>query len=136
MTIAAILTSINIIIFLLFLGGCVWLQIFLSRKRNKWLGLIIPLICFLFSILMVCSMAIYTGPATTTVTQIVDGVQVTNETITSQQEKPSMITILATVLPVFIVANIPTVIFMAIYFASREKLKLKSELDKMNAQDL
>jgi len=124
-------TSIAIIVFLLILTGSIWLQIFLSKKNNKWLGLIIPLICFLFSIMTVLSLSMYT---VNSVSETIDGVVVTHQT--SQSDKPSMISMIATVLPVFLISNIPTLLFLAIYFACREKLKLRNEMDKMNIQDL
>lgn len=128
-------TAIIIIVLLLFIAGSIWLQIFLSKTKNKWLGLIIPLICFIFSIFTILSLSMYTTTRSTSMTQSI-GVEVTDKTITSQSEKPSMISMLATVIPVFLITNIPTLIFLAIYFACREKLKLRNELDKMNVQDL
>lgn len=127
-------TAIAIIVILLFLAGSIWLQIFLSKKNNKWLGLIIPLICFMFSIMIVFSLPMYTT-GITSVTETINGV-VTDKTITLQSEKPSIFSMLATVIPVFLISNIPTLIFLAIYSACREKLKLRNELDKMNVQDL
>lgn len=62
-------------------------------------------------------------------TETIDGVVVTDKIITSQSEKPSMISMVVAVIPVFLVSNIPTLIFLAIYFACREKLKLRNELD-------
>ncbi len=129
-------TAIATIVMLLFLAGSIWLQIILSKMKNKWLGLIIPLICFMFSIMTVLSLSMYTNTGITSVTETIDGVVVTDKTITLQSEKPSMISMLATVIPVFLISNIPTLIFLAIYFACREKLKLRNELDKMNVQDL
>lgn len=129
-------TAVIIIVLLLFLAGGIWLQVFLSKTKNKWLGLIIPLICFIFSIITILSLSMYTNTGITSVTKTVDGVVVTDKIITSQSEKPSMISMLATAMPVFLISNIPTIIFLAIYFACREKLKLRNELDKMNVQDL
>lgn len=129
-------TVIDMIIILFLLTGSIWLQIFLSKNRNKWLGLIIPLICFMFSITTVLSLVMFTNMESTLVTETINGVVVTDEVITLQSEKPSMISMLATATPVFIISNIPTVIFLAIYFACREKWKLRNELDKMNVQDL
>lgn len=129
-------TAIAIIIMLLFLAGSIWLQIFLSKKENKWLGLIIPIICFMFSIMIVLSLSMYTNTGITSVTETIEGVIVTNKTTTLQSEKPSIISMLASVVPVFLISNIPTIIFLAIYSACREKLKLRNELDKMNIQDL
>lgn len=135
-------TAIAMISMLLFLGGSIWVQIFLSKKRNKWFGLIIPIICFMLSIMGVFSLSILslsvnnnTGNASTgiiSVTETIDGIAVTDNTIAL----PSMISILVTVIPTFLIFNIPTIIFLAIYFACREKLKLRNELNKMNVQDL
>ena len=135
-------TAIAMISMLLFLAGSIWVQIFLSKKRNKWLGLIIPIICFMLSIMAVFSLSIFgllvntnTGNASTgiiSVTETIDGIAVTDNTIAL----PSMISILVAVIPTFLIFNIPTIIFLAIYFACREKLKLRNELNKMNVQDL
>lgn len=129
-------TAIAIIIMLLFLSGSIWLQIFLSKKKNKWLGLIIPIICFMFSVMTVLSLSMYTNMGTTSMTEIIDGVVVTNKTTTLQSERPSIISMLVSIIPVFLISNIPTIIFLAVYLACREKLKLRNELDKMNIQDL
>ncbi len=126
-----------IIVVLLLLAGSVWLQIFLSRKNNKWLGLIIPLVCFMFSIVIVLSLTVYTtSSGITTVTETVNGVVISEESIVLESDKPSIFSMLATVIPIFLMLNIPTLIFLAIYFACREKLKTKNQLDKMNVQDL
>lgn len=128
-------TVISIMVILLFLVGGIWLQVFLSKKNNKWLGLIIPIICFMFSITIVFSLSMF-NTATTSVIETIDGAEVTNKTTTLQSDKPSVISMLVTVTPVFFISNIPTVIFLAIYFACREKIKIRNELDKMNIQDL
>jgi len=126
---------IALLVFLLFAGGIVWLQIFLSKKNNKWFGLILPFICLMFSLLIVLNISTYSS-IQTTVTETVDGVVISEETKQIESEKPGMLAILGTILPVFIISNIPTIILLAIYFASREKLNIKSQLDKMNIQDL
>ncbi len=126
-----------IIVVLLLLAGSVWLQIFLSKKNNKWLGLIIPLVCFIFSIAIVLSQTMYfTSSEITTVTETVNGVVISEELIVIESDKPSMLSMLVSVIPTFLMFNIPTLIFLAIYFACREKQKMKKQLDKMNVQDL
>lgn len=40
----------NIIILLIIIVGGIFLQIFLSKKENKWLGLILPIITLTFSL--------------------------------------------------------------------------------------
>jgi hypothetical protein len=124
------------LLFLVFIAGGIWLQIFLSKKQSKWLGLIIPFICFIFSIVAVLSLAMYTNTEITLVTESIDGVEVNNKTTILHQEQSNILPMIATAVSVFLLYNIPTIIFLAIYIACREKLKLRSELDKMNIQDL
>lgn len=129
-------TAFLIIIILPLLAGSILLQIFLSRRQNKWLGLIIPIICFMISIATVLSIAAYTNTGVTSVTDTVDGAIVSEKTVDLQSVRSSMPSVLATAIPVFLITNIPTVIFLAIYIACREKIKVHDELDKMNIQDL
>lgn len=103
-------TTFALIFVLLIMAGGIWLQIFLSKKNSKWFGLILPAISFAYSLLMVLNLIAYNG--------------MTGWDI--------FIQILFTLL----VSNIPTLILVAIYFACREKIKLRKELDKMNVQDL
>jgi len=128
-------TLFALLVFLLFAGGIVWLQIFLSKKNNKWFGLMLPFICLMFSLLIVLNISTYNS-IQTTVTETVDGVVISEETKQIESEKPGMLTILGTIIPVFIISNIPTIILLAIYYASREKLRIRNQLDKMNIQDL
>lgn len=99
---------INIIIVLLFFIAIVLLQIILSKRENKWPGLIIPIISFGFSILWILNIPNYL----------------------------SLSRLMIKVILVFILANIPTAIFLAIYFICRKKVNKMSEIDKMNIQDL
>ncbi|HVI43040.1 MAG TPA: hypothetical protein VM577_20730 [Anaerovoracaceae bacterium] len=103
-------TTIMLIVLLLFIAGGVWLQIFLSKKSNKWFGLILPIISFAYALIMVFSLITYNG-------------------MTGWD-------ILWLIVSTFFVSNIPTIILMVIYFVCREKIKLRKELDKMNVQDL
>ena len=101
---------INFIILLLFIAGVIWLQLFLSKKSNKWLGLILPAISFAFSFLTVLNIAVFDD----------------------MSSWDTFITIAST----FLISNIPTVILLAIYVACRERIKKNDELQKMNIQDL
>ena len=100
----------NSIIFVGILIGIAFLQIFLSTKENKRLGLILPGINFVISTLI---SLIYLLNALTPDASIFIGILI-----------------------VFIAYNVPTVILMAIYYACRNKYKKKHEIDKMNIQDL
>lgn len=100
----------NSIIFVGILIGIAFLQIFLSTKENKRLGLILPGINFVISTLI---SLIYLLNALTPDVSIFIGILI-----------------------VFIAYNVPTVILMAIYYACRNKYKKKHQIDKMNIQDL
>lgn len=95
---------------MVFLAGIVLLQIFLSKRENKWLGLILPTISFMFSILTVLSYVVY--------------------------ENQSTVERIFQFIMMFLLWNIPTISLLAIYFACREKFKKKRGLDKMKIEDL
>ena len=92
---------------LVFVVGGILLQIFLSRRESRWPGLILPLLSFLYSLLMACSAVAYNG-----------GIP------------------WGAILASLVLGNIPTVILLAIYAACRERFRKRSELDKMNIKDL
>ena len=98
------------VLFLFVVALVVWLQIFLSKMKNKWFGLILPILSFAYSLLMVLSI-------------------VTFETMGKGQ-------IWMRVISTFLISNIPTIVLLAIYFGIREKMKIRSEIDKMNIKDL
>ena len=99
--------AITLVFVLALLVGGVFLQIFLSKRENRWPGLILPLLNFLYSLLMACSAVAYNG-----------GIP------------------WGAILASLVLGNIPTVILLAIYAACRERFRKRSELDKMNIKDL
>ena len=102
------IASIMLFVFLIvFVVGGILLQIFLSKRESKWPGLILPLLSFLYSLVMALSATAYNG-----------GIP------------------WGPILASLVLGNIPTVILLAIYFACREKFRKRSELDKMNISDL
>lgn len=102
--------GINLLIILIIMVGAICLQIFLSKRESKWFGLILPFIAFAYSLVIVFSFAIY------------DGMTGWN--------------VFTFIISIFLTANIPTIILLAIYFGCREKIKRKKALEKMNIQDL
>ena len=101
-------TTILLLVFLLvFVAGGILLQIFLSKRESKWPGLLLPALTFLYSLVMVCSVTVYNGSFPW-----------------------------GALLGAFVTGNIPTVVLLAIYFACREKLRKRSEMDKMHIDDL
>lgn len=101
---------IHTLILLALLVGIVLLQIFLSRRESRWPGLVLPILFFLFSLMYPLNAVFLPGMSTgQLVLQIV---------------------------LIWLAANIPTYILLAIYFACREKYRRKKQLEKMNIQDL
>ena len=100
----------NVVILLILVGGGVALQIFLSKRKGKWFGLILPAITFLYSLLMVFGIAALDS---------MRGVEV--------------FLLVGTTL---LYSNIPTIVLLGIYFGCREKMKTRDQIDKMNIQDL
>lgn len=104
------LIPIHTIIMLVLIIGTFVLQFYLSKRESKWPGRIIPIICFLFSLIVPLN---FTAP----------------------EEGVTFGTIVQIVL-VTCLANIPTAIHLVIYSAVREKFKRRRQMDKMNIQDL
>ena len=93
---------------LLLLVGGVLLQIFLSKRESRWPGLVLPLLTFLCSLL---------GP-----------LNVADTGSVSQNVLLVAVTLLA--------GNIPTLVLLAIYWAAREKIRVKSQMERMEKQDV
>lgn len=102
--------TIALFVVLILLVGGIFLQIFLSKKKSRWFGLILPAITFLYSLLMVLGVAVYDG----------------------MSGREIFILIAST----FLISNIPTIVLLGIYFGCREKVRLRAQLEKMNIQDL
>lgn len=104
------LISKGLLFVLILLVGGIFLQIFLSKKKSKWLGLILPAITFLYSVLLLLNLAALEGMSGGEIFMLVAST--------------------------FLISNIPTIILMVIYFACREKIKTNDQLNQMNIQDL
>lgn len=107
MDIAATTIWVSLLVLLALAVGGVLLQIFLSKREARWPGLLLPGLTVLYSVLMVCSVAVYDGGFPW-----------------------------RAILAAFLTGNIPTAVLLAVYAACREKRKKKSELDKMRIDDL
>ncbi|MBP3888726.1 MAG: hypothetical protein J6F30_13945 [Cellulosilyticum sp.] len=118
-------------------GLIIGLQIFLSSRKNKWWGLIMPLLGIGYSLIIVGSMVAFNETSTTVTIHTEDGtviekVEGEGETLPSK----NIGKIVGTSIILFIVSNIPTLIYLAIYFGCREKLKKNQQLKNMQIQDL
>lgn len=102
-------TMIAFLVFVLVvLVGGILLQIFLSKRESRWPGLVLPLLAFLWSLL---------GPL-----NVMDTGSVSRNVLLV------LVTLLA--------GNIPTLILLAIYWAVREKRRVKDQIDKMKIDEL
>ncbi|WP_297871077.1 hypothetical protein [uncultured Oscillibacter sp.] len=102
-------TVIMALVFLLVFGaGGICLQIFLSRRESRWPGLVLPLLTVLYALLLVLNLR-----DTGSVSQNVLTVAVT-----------------------LLVGNIPTLVLLAVYWAAREKRRVKSQIDIMKIDEL
>ena len=103
-------TAFLLAVVLLIAAGVLALQYVLSKSESKWLGLIIPAISVMYSIIMVCGLVYYDGM--------------------------KMSQMIFSVASVFLMANIPTAVLLAIYLAVRRGKRKYKEMDKMNIKDL
>lgn len=110
MAIATHMIWIFLILILLAAAGGIILQVYLSGKENRMVGLLLPLLTFIYSLIMVFSLTV--------------------------PENVSARGIIGYMLGTLAAGNISTLILLAIYFTRREKRKKKKQLDKMNIQDL
>ena len=108
MAVASKMILVLLIVMLVFAVGGVLLQIFLSRRESRWPGLILPLLTLLSSLLLPLNV-MDTGSA-------------------SQNILLMLVTLLA--------GNIPTLVLLAIYWAVREKRRVRDQIDKMKIDEL
>ena len=104
---AIVSTRLLIVLFFLWVVPVV-LEVFLARTRSAVPGLVLPVLSFLFSLIPVLSIADYGG-----IWQMI-----------------------GTMVMTLLIGNIMTLILLAIFFAVRHSRKKKSEMEKMNIQDL
>jgi len=101
--------AFTVFLVLVFVGLSL-LEVFLSKSKIKWIGLILPAICF--------TIALIVG-----IGHIVSDLH-------------ADFAILLMDIVFVIIYNIPTFIFIIIYYFSRKKNNKRKELEKMNIQDL
>lgn len=115
--------------------GAMFLQMHLSKKESKWLGLILPIITLAISLMAVMGMAVFIQPGTITHSNLIDGELVT--TIISEGGNRERIPgAIGGVIYTFIVMNLPTAVLLIIYAACRGKRNKQRALEKMSVQDL
>jgi cytochrome bd-type quinol oxidase subunit 1 len=128
----ATLAISGVLLFLLALGaGIIILQTYLSKKENKWAGLILPFISFSISVLTVLGIVLFSAHTGTQIITV-DG-EVVEQAVNLFSPAASIIGSAALA---FLLYNIPTVVLVLIYQACRGKQRKQRELEKMSVQDL
>ncbi len=127
----------SIIILLLLPCIGIALQVYLSKRKNRWLGLILPVVCIIFSLLAVLGMVAFTS-VTTQVATVTEKGETVEQIVDEGKNEPLMSTtsMILSASTIFVIYNIPTLILIGIYVGCREKNKKNLQLEKMNIQDL
>ena len=132
-------TSVVLLILFALAVGVVLLQIYLAKRENRWLGLILPLIALCISVVAVMGIAAFTViPAGPDLQVIEENGIVIQAALPENLEQPtqSASSLMFTVVSVFLLYNIPTAVLLAIYFGCRERQRQRKALEKMQVQDL
>lgn len=107
----------RILILLLLVAAVIALQVFLSRRKAWWPGLVLPAIEVAYSIFAIAS-------------AIVGYYEVYGKGV------PVTASFICDTFLAFVQCNIFTLVLLAVYFICRRGQKRKKQLDKMNIQDL
>ena len=144
-TTIAVRTLIALLALIAVFAGTIVLQVYLSRRESRWPGLVLPILSFILALTAALALMLLTaGPGTLTVTEYGPDGTVINTQTTEVEPEPepgpgpgrSVGETLIGGGIVFLVANIPTLIYTAIYCGEREKYRRREQMKKMNIQDL
>lgn len=126
------------IIILLVLCVGIALQVYLSKRKNKWVGLILPTVCIIVSLFVVLGIVTFTSVLTTQVTTVTDKGEMVEQVVDERKNESLMSTksLILSAGIIFVIYNIPTLILIGIYVGCRKKNKENLQLEKMNIQDL
>ena len=138
-TMAIVVTAINLCLWLAILVGFVVLQVWLSRRKAWWPGLVMPVLSFLMALLIVVGNFVFLSQSST-----VSGTRVVDEQTGAvvyqvqqvQQAHDWTVGDTAQLGVLLLVGNIPTIVLLGVYYVGREKLRRENLLKKMNIQDL
>lgn len=107
----------RILVLVLLLAAVIALQVFLSRRKAWWPGLVLPALEVIYSIFAIVS-------------AIAGYYEVYGQGV------PVTASLIGDTFLAFLQCNIFTLVMLAIYFVCRHGEKRKKQLDKMNIQDL
>ena len=135
---AVLVTLLNTLIIAAVFVGIIALEVWLSRRKSRWPGLILPAVTLVLSLLMVLGFAAFSRGGATSEMQVID--QETGEIVYQEQtveaEPDWALGDAAQLGVVLLVGNIPTFVLLGTYYIGREKLRREKMLEKMNIQDL
>lgn len=135
---AVLVTLLNTLIIAAVFVGIIALEVWLSRRKSRWPGLILPAVTLVLSLLMVLGFAAFSRVGATAEMQVID--QETGEIVYQEQtveaEPDWTLGDAAQLGVVLLVGNIPTFVLLGTYYIGREKLRREKMLEKMNIQDL
>lgn len=128
----------NMLLWAAVLAGIIALEVWLSRRKSRWPGLIMPIISFALSLLLVFGFVAFSAVSATSELQVTEAE--TGEIIHKEQrvEEVADWTLGDTVQLgiLLLVGNIPTFVLLGTYYIGREKLRRDKLLEKMHIQDL
>ncbi|HZK56714.1 MAG TPA: hypothetical protein VFD17_00260 [Clostridia bacterium] len=118
--------SISLIVMLAIIAGLIYLQLRLSRSENKYVGLVLPVISFLLSLIVVLGQVAYYETKV-----MINGV-VTEQNVVRDVGVENYI---ALIFP-FLICNIPTIVLTAIYLGEKSRINTKRAIDRMKIEDI
>lgn len=124
--------GINVLIQVSFLIGLVLLQRYLVKQESKWLGWIMPMIFFLLSCLVVLGSLTYSNHSTTAMLDEAGNIIEESVVVTKQPWIDQLLPMIS----LFLMYNVPTIVFSAMCIVEHRKDKGKQQLNKMSIQDL
>ena len=108
---------VHIAVVLLIAAAVIALQVYLSRRQAWWPGLVLPVLWFVYILLM-------------TVAAVAGYAQAYGEPL------PLSAGLVWSALLSLVQANIPTYVLLAVYFFCRSGRRRRKQLDRMQVQDL
>jgi uncharacterized membrane protein YoaK (UPF0700 family) len=100
---------LTLVVFLAFATGVIMMQIFLSKKENKWLGLILPFISLAISIVAVLGIGSFTTTGTVQIISDSTGAIIQQEEVETINRTQETASLGLTVVTTFLLFNIPTI---------------------------
>ncbi len=111
------------------------LQVWLCRKGRR-LGLILPVLSLLMSLVLPLNLAVFSRGGGNTLTVYDEAGNIVEQRVEPEEPQKVPVRVLATAGVLFLVGNIPTLVFGGIWLAQKNRDDLQADLKKMSIQDL